>query len=56
MNIMKQGWFSEMNDLWPGVALSLEVTQILHQERSEYQDILVVKTYVPINVVLLNVL
>lgn len=44
MNSMKSGWFSELNDLWPGVALSLEVEEILHSERSRFQDILVVKT------------
>lgn len=44
MNAMKQGWFSEMIDLWPGIALSLEVNNILYQEKSQYQDILVVET------------
>jgi len=44
MNTMKSGWFSELNDLWTGVALSLEVEEILHSERSQFQDILVVKT------------
>ncbi|XP_020291288.1 spermidine synthase [Pseudomyrmex gracilis] len=44
MDTMKKGWFSEINDLWPGVALSLEIKEVLHSERSKYQDILVVKT------------
>jgi len=44
MNTMKSGWFSEVNDLWPGVALSLEVEEVLHSERSQFQEILVVKT------------
>ncbi|KAL0114740.1 hypothetical protein PUN28_011801 [Cardiocondyla obscurior] len=44
MDIMKSGWFSEVNDLWPGVALSLEVEEVLHSERSQFQEILVVKT------------
>lgn len=44
MNAMKSGWFSELNDLWPGVALSLEVEEVLHTERSQFQNILVVKT------------
>lgn len=44
MDAMKKGWFSELNELWPGVALSLEVEEILHSERSQFQDILVVKT------------
>jgi len=36
-----KGWFSEKNDLWPGQAFSLEVEKVLHNERSQYQDILV---------------
>lgn len=44
MDLMKKGWFSEKNDLWPGVSLSLEVNEILHQDKSEYQDILVLDT------------
>ncbi|CAK9819916.1 Spermidine synthase [Anthophora quadrimaculata] len=44
MDAMKPGWFSEINDLWPGVSLSLEVVKILHRERSEYQDVMVLDT------------
>ncbi|XP_051170681.1 spermidine synthase isoform X1 [Leptopilina boulardi] len=44
MDILKQGWFSEINELWPGISLSLEVKQILHHERSKYQDVLVIDT------------
>ncbi|XP_011639595.1 spermidine synthase [Pogonomyrmex barbatus] len=44
MDVIKAGWFSEVNDLWPGVALSLEIEEVLHSERSQFQDILVVKT------------
>ncbi|XP_063216671.1 uncharacterized protein LOC134527697 [Bacillus rossius redtenbacheri] len=44
MNGLKEGWFSELNDLWPGVSLSLEVDKVLHSERSEFQDILVLET------------
>lgn len=44
MDAMKSGWFSEINDLWPGVALSLEVTKVLHRERSQYQDIMMLET------------
>ena len=36
-----KGWFTEMNDLWAGQAMSLEVDEILHHEKSQYQDILV---------------
>lgn len=44
MDIMKSGWFSEVSDLWPGIALSLKVEEVLHSERSRFQEILVVKT------------
>ncbi|XP_015597717.1 spermidine synthase [Cephus cinctus] len=44
MEALGQGWFSEINDLWPGISLSLQVTKILHQEKSAYQDILVLET------------
>ena len=44
MNSLKQGWFSELNALWPGVSLSLEVQEVLHQEKSLYQDIVVLQT------------
>lgn len=44
MDALKPGWFSEINDLWPGISLSLEVAKILHRERSRYQDVLVLET------------
>jgi spermidine synthase len=44
MNGLKEGWFSELSSLWPGVSLSLEVNEVLHSEKSEYQDILVLQT------------
>nr|KAF7417125.1 hypothetical protein H0235_011656 [Vespula pensylvanica] len=44
MDAMKTGWFSEINDFWPGVSLSLELENTLHREKSQYQDVLVVQT------------
>ncbi|XP_063985733.1 spermidine synthase [Diachasmimorpha longicaudata] len=44
MDALKEGWFSEINDLWPGIAVSLEVTKVLHREKSQFQDILVIDT------------
>lgn len=44
MDAMRVGWFSELSDLWPGIALSLKIEKVLHSERSRYQEILVVKT------------
>ena len=44
MDALKEGWFSEINELWPGISVSLEVTKVLHKEKSIYQDILVLQT------------
>ncbi|KAK9472397.1 Spermidine/spermine synthase [Dipodascopsis tothii] len=39
---IKDGWFREISDeLWPGQAMTLKVNQILHVEKSKYQDVLV---------------
>jgi len=35
------GWFQEKSTMWPGMALTLQVKQILHVEKSKYQDVLV---------------
>ena len=45
MNRIQSGWFSEVNDQWPGQALSLEVDEILFKGKSKHQDILVFKRY-----------
>jgi spermidine synthase len=44
MDTLKQGWFSEINDLWPGISQSLEVEKILYVGQSHYQHILVLQT------------
>ncbi|PGH13965.1 spermidine synthase [Polytolypa hystricis UAMH7299] len=38
---IKDGWFREISDMWPGQAMTLKVNQILHHEKSKYQDVLV---------------
>ncbi|RKF61566.1 Spermidine synthase [Erysiphe neolycopersici] len=38
---IKDGWFREISDMWPGQAMTLKVKNILHHEKSEYQDILI---------------
>lgn len=39
---IKDGWFREISDtMWPGQAMALRVNQVLHVEKSKYQDILV---------------
>nr|CAD7410008.1 unnamed protein product [Timema poppensis] len=44
MNGLKKGWFSELSSLWPGISQSLEVSEVLHSEKSDFQDILVLQT------------
>ncbi|KAJ8984015.1 hypothetical protein NQ317_012238 [Molorchus minor] len=41
MNQIRNGWFSELSELWPGQCLSLKVKEVLYNEKSEYQDVLV---------------
>lgn len=42
---IKDGWFAEISDtMWPGQAMSLKVEEILHVEKSKYQDVLVFKS------------
>ena len=43
MDAVKEGWFSEMSEMWPGEARSLEVDEILYHKRSKYQDVMVIK-------------
>lgn len=45
MDKIKNGWFSEVSELWPGQSMCLEVQEALYNERSKYQDILVFKRY-----------
>ncbi|WAR15329.1 SPEE-like protein [Mya arenaria] len=41
MDKIKDGWFSEINALWPGQAMSLQVEEILFHEKSKFQDVIV---------------
>ena len=39
---IRDGWFREINnDMWPGQALTLRVNQVVHHERSAFQDVLI---------------
>ena len=38
MDAIHNGWFSEM---WSGQCFSLEVKEVLHHEKSKFQDILI---------------
>ena len=46
MNVVKDGWFSEIGPLWKGQAFSLEVDKVLFHEKSKYQDVQVLKRWV----------
>lgn len=39
LNSIQNGWFSEISDLWPGVALSLEIKEVLYSKKSKFQQI-----------------
>lgn len=54
MDRLRDGWFSEVNDLWPGQCMSLEVEEVLYQGKSKYQDILVFKSKTYGNVLVLD--
>lgn len=43
MDLIKDGWFSELSELWPGQCMSLQVEEVLYNEKSKYQDIIVFK-------------
>ncbi|XP_025081532.1 spermidine synthase-like isoform X1 [Pomacea canaliculata] len=54
MDKIKNGWFSEVSELWPGQSMCLEVQEALYNERSKYQDILVFKSKTYGNVLVLD--
>jgi len=38
---IKDGWFREESEMWPGQAMALRVNKVLHHEKSKYQDVLI---------------
>ncbi|XP_001359112.3 spermidine synthase [Drosophila pseudoobscura] len=45
MDTISCGWFSEIQaELWPGQAFSLKVKNVIHKEKSKYQDIQIIET------------
>jgi len=44
MNSFKKGWFTETGELWPGQAFSMEIDDVLFEEKSECQDVLIADT------------
>jgi len=41
---LKDGWFTEYGSLWPGQAMSLEIEQVLFQQKSQFQEVIVYKS------------
>jgi len=50
---LKDGWFRESNPQWPGQAWSLEVDEVLHDEMSDFQHVVVFRNKGPWGNVLL---
>ena len=46
MDLIREGWFSEINDQWPGQCMSLKVKEVLAHEKSDFQDVLVFQSLV----------
>ena len=44
MDEIMDGWFSEISPMWKGVALSIEIGEVLFSERTPYQKVEVFKT------------
>lgn len=38
---MENGWYWEKNSQWPGQATSLQIKEVLHHEKTDFQDLLV---------------
>jgi len=38
---IRDGWFREINNMWPGQAMTLQVKKVVHHEKSKYQDVLI---------------
>ncbi|WFD43100.1 saccharopine dehydrogenase (NADP+, L-glutamate-forming) [Malassezia psittaci] len=51
---IRDGWFHEISQQWPGQAMSLKVRRILHAEQSKFQDVLVFESETYGNVLVLD--
>jgi len=54
VGVLMNGWFSEVNSQWPGQAMSLEVEEVLFDQKSEYQHVVVFKSKTWGNVLVLD--
>jgi spermidine synthase len=39
--LIVDGWFREISNMWPGQAMTLKVKEVIHHEKSKYQDVLI---------------
>ncbi|KAK3706217.1 hypothetical protein RRG08_038480 [Elysia crispata] len=53
-SVIENGWFREINTSWDGFSINLKVEEILVQQKSEFQDILIFKSKSFGNVLVLN--
>ncbi|KAJ2553150.1 putrescine aminopropyltransferase [Coemansia sp. RSA 1933] len=51
---INNGWFSEVSSMWPGQAMSIEVSRILDVEKTKFQDLLVFRSKTYGNVLVLD--
>lgn len=54
LELIRDGWFMEKSDFWPGQAMGIQVKEILHHSVSNYQDILVFSSLSYGNVLVLD--
>jgi len=50
----KANWYAEVNDQWPGQAMSLEIEKVMWDEQSKYQHVQVLKSKTFGNVLVLD--
>ncbi|GFS16072.1 spermidine synthase [Elysia marginata] len=53
-SVIENGWFREINSNWDGFSINLKVEEVLFQQKSEFQDVLVFKSKSFGNVLVLN--
>eukprot|EP01104_Vermistella_antarctica_P013246 TRINITY_DN3980_c1_g1_i1.p1 TRINITY_DN3980_c1_g1~~TRINITY_DN3980_c1_g1_i1.p1 ORF type:complete len:336 (-),score=63.92 TRINITY_DN3980_c1_g1_i1:20-922(-) len=53
-NVVVDGWFAEKSTLWPGQAMSIEVEEVLVDEQTKYQELMVFKSKTYGNVLILD--
>ncbi|GFO16368.1 spermidine synthase [Plakobranchus ocellatus] len=54
LSVLENGWFREINTSWDGFSLNLKVEEVLFQQKSPFQDVLVFKSKSFGNVLVLN--